>query len=143
MTITINATGNERKRLVNTISAWLGVSAHYCGAPTFNYEVDYFTIDKSGSLHFDDRADSEVIERLLEHLYNEGFDIVMSAEEDSADTEESYGICISMPKSEFTETNLENLQAIITESPLYQRTPRGNHGYKGFLPLVYGNSHSR
>lgn len=114
MTIKINATGNERKRLVNTISAWLGVPATYCGAPTFNYQVDYFTIDKSGSLHFDDRADNEVIERLLEHLYNEGFDIVMSAEEDSADTEESYGICISMPKSEFTETNLENLQAIIT-----------------------------
>ena len=114
MTIKINATGNERKRLVNTISAWLGVPATYCGAPTFNYQVDYFTIDKSGSLHFDDRADSEVIERLLEHLYNEGFDIVMSAEEDSADTEESYGICISMPKSEFTETSLANLKAIIT-----------------------------
>ena len=65
MTITIHAQGAERKRLVQTISAWLGVPAKYCGAPTFNYEVDYFTIDRNGSLSFDDRADSEVIERLL------------------------------------------------------------------------------
>lgn len=44
MTITIHAQGAERKRLVQTISVWLGVPAKYCGAPTFNYEVDYFTI---------------------------------------------------------------------------------------------------
>ena len=71
MTIKINATGAERKRLVQTISDWLSVPAKSCGAPTFNYEVDYFTIDRNGSLSFDDRADSEVIERLLQHLYNE------------------------------------------------------------------------
>ena len=55
MTITIHAQGAERKRLVQTISDWLGVPAKYCGAPTFNYEVDYFTIDRNGSLSFDDR----------------------------------------------------------------------------------------
>ena len=69
MTITIHAQGAERKRLAKTISDWLGVPAKYCGAPTFNYEVDYFTIDRNGSLSFDDRADSEVIERLLQHIY--------------------------------------------------------------------------
>ena len=37
MTITINAQGAERKRLVQTVSDWLGVPAKYCGAPTFNY----------------------------------------------------------------------------------------------------------
>lgn len=37
MTITIHAQGAERKRLVKTISDWLGVPAKYCGAPTFNY----------------------------------------------------------------------------------------------------------
>ena len=57
MTITIHAQGAERKRLVQIISDWLGVPAKYCGAPTFNYEVDYFTIDRNGSLSFDDRAD--------------------------------------------------------------------------------------
>ena len=110
MTIKINAQGAERRRLVQTISDWLGVPAKYCGAPSFNYEVDYFTIDRNGSLSFDDRVDSEVIERLLQHIYDEGFDIDQSHNEEDDD---SYGICISMPRSLFTESNLENLKAII------------------------------
>ena len=108
MTITINAQGAERKRLVQTITDWLGVPAKYCGAPTFNYEVDSFTIDRNGSLSFDDRADSEVIERLLQHIHDEGFDIDQSHTED-----EPCGICISMPRSLFTDSNLENLKALI------------------------------
>ena len=114
MTITIHAQGAERKRLVKTISDWLGVPAKYCGAPTFNYEVDYFTIDRNGSLSFDDRADSEVIERLLQHNYDEGFDIDQShTEETDADTDESCGVCVSMPKSLFTDSSLENLKALV------------------------------
>lgn len=111
MTITIHAKGAERKRLVQTISDWLGVSAKYCGAPSFNYEVDYFTIDRNGSLSFDDRADSEVIERLLQHIYDEGFDIDQSHTEDE---DEPCGVCVSVPKSQFTDTSLENLKALIT-----------------------------
>lgn len=110
MTITINAQGAERKRLVKTVSDWLGVPAKYCGAPTFNYEVDYFTIERNGSLSFDDRADSEVIERLLEHIYDEGFDIDQSHTEDD---DEPCAVCISMPRSLFTDSNLENLNALI------------------------------
>ena len=75
MTITINATGTERKRLVKTISEWLGEDAHYCGAPTFAYEIGRFTVEKNGSLTFSDLIDNAVVERLLEHLYDEGFDI--------------------------------------------------------------------
>lgn len=112
MTIKINATGAERKRLVQIISDWLGVSAKYCGAPTFNYEVDYFTIDRNGNLSFDDCADSEVIERLLQHIYDEGFDIDQSHSDD--DEDEPCAVCVSMPKSLFTDSNLENLKAIIS-----------------------------
>ena len=110
MTITIHAQGAERKRLVQTISDWLGVPAKYCGAPTFNYEVDSFTVDRNGSPSFDDRADSEVIERLLQHLYDEGFDIDQSHTEE----DEPCAVCVSMPRSLFTDSNLENLKAIIT-----------------------------
>ena len=49
MTITIKAQGADRKRLVQNISKWLDVPAKYCGAPTFNSEVDYFSIDKSAA----------------------------------------------------------------------------------------------
>ena len=110
MTITIHAQGAERKRLVKTISDWLGVPAKYCGAPTFSYEVDYFTIDRNGSLSFSDLLDSEVVERLLQHIYDEGFDIDQSHTEDE---DEPCGICISMPRSLFTDSNLENLKALI------------------------------
>ena len=110
MTITINATGAERKRLVQTIAQWTGCTAKYLGVPSCAYQVDYFTIEKNGSLTFDDRADSEVIERLLQHIYDEGFDIDQSHTEDE---EEITGVCISMPRNLFTDANLENLKGII------------------------------
>ena len=68
-----NVTGTERKRLVQAISAFMGADAKYLGAPSFAYSVDYFTIDRNGVVSFDDRADSEEIEGLIETLVNEGF----------------------------------------------------------------------
>ena len=76
-----------------------------------SYQVDYFTIEKNGSLTFDDGADSEVIERLLQHIYDEGFDIVQSH---TIDAEETNQVCISMSRSLFTDSSLENLKAILT-----------------------------
>ena len=119
MTITINAQGAERKRLVKTIAEWLGENVHYCGAPTFAYEIGRFMVEKSGSLTFSDMLDSEVVERLLEHIYDEGFDIDQShTEEDDTDSTNNVigdlsGISIQLPASEFTESSLANLQAII------------------------------
>ena len=111
MTITINAQGSERKRLVQCISQWLGCEPNYLGAPTFSYQVDFFTIEKNGSLTFDDAADSEVIERLLQQIYDEGFDIDQSHTQDE---EEPTQVSISLPRSRFTDSSLENLRAILT-----------------------------
>lgn len=110
MTIIIHAQGTERKRLVQTIAAWLGEDAHYCGAPSFAYEIDRFTIEKNGNLSFSDLLDSEVVERLLQHIYDEGFDIDQSHTEDE---DEPCAVCVSMPKSLFTDGSLENLNALI------------------------------
>ena len=44
------------------------------GAPSFAYQVDYFTIDRNGAVTFDDRADSEEIENLIERLSSMGFE---------------------------------------------------------------------
>lgn len=112
MMITINAQGAERKRLVQTIAQWLGCEAKYLGVPSCAYQVDCFTIDRNGNLSFDNRADSEVIERLLEHICDEGFDIDQSHTED--DEEEFCTVCVSMPKSLFSNSSLENLKALIT-----------------------------
>lgn len=108
MTVKFNVPGKERKRMVLTIAKWLSEKVCYKGAPTFAYEVDYFTIDKDGNLIFDDRADSEVIERLLEHLYDEGFESDISTDE-----KESTGICVSMPRSMVDDHAVANLEALV------------------------------
>ena len=51
----------------------------------------------------------------MEHIYDEGFDIDQShTEETDTETDESCGVCISMPKRLFTDCSLENLKALIT-----------------------------
>lgn len=117
MELNFNCTGNERKRLVNAISEIAGAPAKYLGAPSFAYQVDYFTIDRDGVVTFDDRADSEEIENLIDKLDNQGFKAEPQAVEATEPVEpvpaEVDGLCISMPASLFTETTLQNLKDII------------------------------
>ena len=133
MTVKYNVTGAKRKELVLTISNWLGSEAKYLGAPSFAYEVDYFTIDKNGALSFDDRADSEVIERLLEMLYDNGFESEALPEADEPTAEpETTGLCISMPRTLFTDTALENLKSIVeAKSTLFKKAFETNE-----LPIL-------
>lgn len=112
MTVRINAQGAERKRLVLTISKWMGDPAEYCGAPTFRYKIGGIIVDKDGSTTFPDNLTAETTERLLEHLYDENFDMDMSSTQPAQETEPT-GICISMPRSLFTETHIANLHAIV------------------------------
>ena len=110
MTIQYNVPGSKRKELVKTIAAWLGEDIKYCGAPTFAYEVDYFTIDRNGCLSFDDRADSEVIERLLEHLYDEGFECEEApTTEDEPEESKPDGIAIQIPLAKVQVGNLTRI----------------------------------
>lgn len=103
MTIKYNATGAKRKELVQLISNFTGCEIKYKGAPTFAYEVDYFVIDKNGAVSFDDRADSEVIERLIEMLYDNGF-----AAEGLPETENT-GLKITVPFDKVSVGNLTRL----------------------------------
>lgn len=80
------------------------------------YEVDYFIIDKNGSLEFSDKADNEKIENVAQSLAREGFiaeePIGVTESKQTADSE-ALSLCISMPMSSFTEKALENLQGIV------------------------------
>lgn len=114
MTVKYNVTGTKRKELVQLISNFTGCEAKYKGAPTFAYEVDYFTIDKSGALSFDDRADSEVIERLLEMLYDNGFEAeaLPEADESTESTEQQTdgaGLIVTIPFDKVSVGNLTKL----------------------------------
>ena len=109
MTIKYNRTGADRKSLVDAIANITGAEAKYLGAPSFAYQVDYFTIDRSGTVTFDDRADSEEIENLIERLASMGFEADAGAEQPSAHD----GLTIQMPADSFTPEALNNLHSLI------------------------------
>ena len=138
MKIRYNRIGSERKALVRAIEEITECTAQYLGAPTFAYQVDYFTIEKDGTLEFDDRADSEEIENLLEQLAERGFEGTAAempdtaaemphtvaeteAEELSAETEtarhsenvgltsESLGLTVTIPMDGTAVGNLKKL----------------------------------
>ena len=116
MVIKYNVTGAERKRLVTTLSTLTGVKAKYLGMPSMAYEVGDFTIDKNGNLELSDKVKSEEIERVAGHLASEGFiaeeEISATEGRQTADSEE-FGLTVSMPRSNFSEGALENLQALV------------------------------
>ena len=102
MTVKYNVTGTKRKELVQLISNFTGC------------EPKYFTIDKSGALSFDDRADSEVIERLLEMLYDNGFEAEALPEADepteaSEQQTDGAGLIVTIPFDKVSMGNLTKL----------------------------------
>ena len=111
-----NLTGSDRKRLVTAMVEATGCTAKYKGAPTFAYEVDYFTIDKNGTVSFDDRnprragnADSEEIERLIERLHEQGFEAEpQDAPDDDVPEEAGDSLVISYPRKDISDAALEN-----------------------------------
>lgn len=116
MTIKYNRTGTDRKSLVDAIANITGAEAKYLGAPSFAYQVDYFTIDRNGTITFDDRADSEEVENLVERLASMGFEA--EPVEREADTEAERpaahdGLTIQMPADSFTPEALNNLHSLI------------------------------
>ncbi len=132
MRIEFNRTGAERKALVQAMGEILEVKPKYLGMPTAAYQVDYFHIDKTGAVEFDDRADSEEIENLLERLAERGI-VAAPAEtaqeggtaEESADAENKaeepeteaqgadLGLTVAMPRDSFTDAALENLRKLV------------------------------
>lgn len=106
MEIKYEVSGKERKALVETIAEITGADAIYKGVPTCNYEVDYFTIDKSGTLIFDDSADSEEVGHLLEELATQGF--VAEQAESEGETIDN-GFSVSLPIEKVNVFNLQNL----------------------------------
>lgn len=111
MEINYNVTGAERKKLVEAVAEILGRDSKYLGAPSFAYEVDYFTIDKNGVMSFDDRADSEEVEGLIEALASKGF--TAADEGVNKDDGNNIGLCIELPLDGATDATVENLRRLV------------------------------
>ena len=93
MIINYNVSGSDRKQLVAAIAEHTGEKAKYLGAPGFAYQIGGFTVSVDGKVTIEDNSADD-------------------ANED-VEADEACGICISMPRSLFTESNLENLKALI------------------------------
>lgn len=124
MRFEFNVTGSDRKALVTAMGEILDVKPKYMGMPSMNYEVDYFTVTKEGAVEFDDRADSEEIEQLLEKLVDKGFVAApaemaqawldarteeMAVEEPETLQGETVGLMVAIPLDKVSLGNLTNL----------------------------------
>lgn len=123
--MTIYYKAQDRKPLVKAISEFTGADAVYMRTPTYAYRIDYFTVTREGNLEFDDRADSEEIEGLLEFLAERGFiagnadtsateqpetaSEEVSADTDSAEHSESVGLTVEVPLEGMAVGNLTKL----------------------------------
>ena len=116
-----NVTGSERKKLVKAIAEFTQSEAKYLGAPSFAYEVDIFTIDRTGKVFFDDRTDRDLLEALVIVLVQQGFvNVVGNNGSDEDENENITGInevpssiSIQIPSDELNEIQFENLKALI------------------------------
>ena len=106
-----NVTGSDRKRLVAAIAEKMECAAKYMGSPTFAYEVDYITIDKNGTIRFDDRADSDEVEMLVEALLEKGFEPEVRLDDEPEKTSDS--LVLSYPRKDISDSALENLRMLV------------------------------
>ena len=115
-----NVSGDTKKKLVKLISSHLGVESRYLGAPSFAYSIGNYTVNKDGSLSWDE--DDERTAGLLEAIKAEGFTTTedeeveeeeVLIEEEMEEEAEANRLCISFPKSMYDERTLENLKNLV------------------------------
>ena len=105
MIIHYRANGKERKKLAEVIAKEIGVDAIYQGAPSFSYQMDYFTVDREGALVFDDENYSDEVERVFNAIADAGFT------PDEGEEYEGTGLAIQMPM--MTGDEISRLEALI------------------------------
>jgi hypothetical protein len=107
MRINYNVTGAQRKELVRVIADTTGAKAEYMKMPTCNYQIDYFTVTRDGALEFDDMADSEEVETVLEAIADAGFEPESQETAESEAKEEPAEADETAPEAEGTGLTVE------------------------------------
>ena len=126
MKVNYNIQKEERKAMVGIVGKALDTKPVYCGAPSFSYKVGVFEITKDGSLCFDDATDKATVAHVRTALREAGFtsedgeneaSCADTAQNNSTPTEtaepDEDSLSISLPRSLFTETALQNLDALL------------------------------
>lgn len=132
MEIRYNVTGEKRKEMVEIISGIVGMKAVYKRMPTCAYAISNLIVSKEGTLVWDERTDSQMVEKIREKLEEAGFSAeTPQAAQEAAETapeettesnagraenepqEANVGLTVELPRESFTDTALENLHKLV------------------------------
>lgn len=125
MKISYNITGPGRKRLVSALSEVTSKEPKYLGAPSFAYEVGFFTVTREGILVCSDAADPDWVDGITNALAEQGFhhsgieydqpmpDIEIEEPLEDCpppyETADAPGLIIHLPFDEAAAANLERI----------------------------------
>lgn len=73
MELHFNVSGEDRKKLVETISRTLGIKATYLRVPTCAYQIGEYNVSKDGTLTFPDGTDLSESSNLIDACVMAGF----------------------------------------------------------------------
>jgi hypothetical protein len=133
MELHFNASGADRRKLVEAISKELNIKAKYLGMPSAAYEIGNYTVSKDGCLSFDDSTDIVEQSRVIDACVMAGFEpeewaqneeseapeAEMPKEAEETTDSEDLGLTVAMPRESFTEGQLENLKKLVeAKAPL-------------------------
>lgn len=86
------------------------MKAVYKFMPTCAYVISNITVEKDGTMVWDERTDKTTIEAVKAALADAGF---TADENDAEEASEDCALVIQMPKDSFTEGSLDNLHRLI------------------------------
>lgn len=111
MKATYNVTRDERKALVGIISEVIGTKPVYMRMPTCAYVIEGITVEKDGTMVWDERTVEATIEAVKAALQDAGYTAAEDTMPEAASDE--YGLVVQMPKASFTEGSLDNLHKLV------------------------------
>ena len=113
MKINYNVTGSDRKQLVSIISRETGIKATYKGMPSMAYCIDGITVEKDGTMTWDENTDAATMQQVIEAIAAAGFEGTggkpQAAEAPAVQEAEPVELTVSMPMTRHTGASLRNL----------------------------------
>ena len=112
MKIHYNVTGEERKELVGVIGRTVGITPVYKFMPTCAYAINNITVEKDGSMVWDERTDEDTIRKVSAALAAAGFEGTGETADTEADSGAT-GLTVSLPLDGFSRDSLDRLQKLV------------------------------
>lgn len=119
-TIKYAAYGEQRKKLVNTLSEILGYESKYLKAPSYGYEVGSCIVNRAGDIEFPDDMTEEEIEAIVKKLTWHGFERVLDKPAEEIDStpvsEEPVQEESILEVDDSTETDIDDSEDVLADT---------------------------